>query len=168
MKIMEEFKEFAMRGNVIDMSIGVIIGTTFGRIVQSFVDDILMPPIGLIIGKVDFSNLFINFTNEPISTVTEAKEFGIPTLNYGIFLNHLFHFIIVAFVLFMFVRQMNRIRRPNENLLDSIKTKNCSFCFSTIPYKATRCPNCTSVLNDQKDPPIAQKQNETIIRFKSK
>ncbi|WP_078556872.1 large conductance mechanosensitive channel protein MscL [Bacillus alkalicellulosilyticus] len=167
--MMEEFKEFAMRGNVVDMSIGVIIGTTFAKIVQSFVDDVLMPPIGLLVGQVDFSNLYINLSNETFETLQDAREAGAPTLNYGIFLNHIIHFMIVAFVLFMFVRQMNRIRRPDENLLDSIKTKTCSFCFSVIPYKASRCPKCTSDLTRKtKETPSSRKKEHAVIRFKGR
>ncbi|WP_216828199.1 large conductance mechanosensitive channel protein MscL [Alkalihalobacterium elongatum] len=146
MKIFTEFKEFAMRGNVVDMSVGVIIGTTFATIVQSFVDDVLMPPFGLLIGKVDFSNLYINLSSTHYNTLSEAREAGVPTINYGVFLNHAIHFLIVAFVLFLFVRQINRLRRPSGDPLDHMKQKMCSFCFSNIPFKATRCPNCTSEL----------------------
>ncbi|MEB1806318.1 MAG: large conductance mechanosensitive channel protein MscL [Bacillaceae bacterium] len=157
MKIFTEFKEFAMRGNVIDMSVGVIIGTTFAKIVQSFVDDVLMPPFGLLFGKVDFSSLYINLTSNHYNTLSEAREAGVPTINYGIFLNHAIHFLIVAFVLFLFVRQVNRIRRPSGDPLDHMKQKMCPFCFSNIPFKATKCPHCTSELtidenSDQRKP----------------
>ena len=160
MRIIEEFKEFAMRGNVIDMAVGIIIGTTFAKIVQSFVDDVLMPPIGLLIGKVDFSNLYINLTSVHYQTLAEAKEAGVPTLNYGVFLNHVIHFLIVAFVLFLFVRQMNRIRRPKEE----INEKECPFCFTKIASKAVRCPSCTSSLEEK----MRTTGTDTIIQLRSR
>ncbi|OLO35935.1 mechanosensitive ion channel protein MscL [Alkalihalophilus pseudofirmus] len=159
-----EFKEFAMRGNVIDMSIGVIIGTTFATIVQSFVDDILMPPFGLLIGKVDFSNLYINLSSNEYSTLAEARDAGVPTLNYGIFLNHAIHFFIVAFVLFLFVRQVNRLRRPAGDPLEHMKQKMCSYCFSNIPFKATRCPNCTSALIETEEKDRQKKTTKITIK----
>ncbi|WP_179295578.1 large conductance mechanosensitive channel protein MscL [Bacillus sp. FJAT-45350] len=160
--MMEEFKEFAMRGNVIDMSVGVIIGTTFGKIVQSFVDDVLMPPIGLLIGRVDFSNLYLSLTSDHYQSLSEAKAAGAPTLNYGIFLNHLIHFTIVAFVLFLFVRQMNRWRRPDEDPLMNMKTKLCPRCFSSIQFKAKRCPHCTSILDETILEEPVQKEKEEV------
>lgn len=139
-----EFKEFAMRGNVIDMAVGIIIGAAFGKIISSFVNDILMPPIGLLLGGVDFSDFFINLSGGQYATLAEAQAAGAVTINYGLFINTVLDFLIVAFVIFLFVRQINRLKKeappPEPN------TKECPYCFSTIPLKATRCPHCTSEL----------------------
>ncbi|WP_100374662.1 large conductance mechanosensitive channel protein MscL [Bacillus sp. FJAT-45037] len=150
-----EFKEFAVRGNVMDMSVGVIIGTTFAKIVESLVDDVIMPPFSVLFGQVDFSNLYVNLSDRKFETLTEAELAGVPLLRYGLFLNHFVHFMIVAFILFLFIRQMNRIRRPLEDPLIDMKTKLCPFCFRSIVFKATRCPHCTSKLEDPQrtDPP---------------
>jgi large conductance mechanosensitive channel len=139
----KEFKEFAMRGNVMDMAIGVIIGGAFGKIITSLVNDIIMPPIGLVLGKVDFSNLFINLSGQTYASLAEAQKAGAPTLNYGVFFNTLLDFLIVAFVIFMVVKQINRFKRKSEA---APTTKDCQFCASAIPVKAVRCPNCTSEL----------------------
>jgi large conductance mechanosensitive channel len=145
--MLKEFKEFAMRGNVLDMAVGIIIGAAFGKIVSSFVNDILMPPIGLLLGKVDFSNLFINLSGTSYATLTEAKAAGAPTLNYGVFLNSVIDFLIVAFAIFLLIRQVNRLQRqPAPAPAEPPTTKECSYCLSTIPIKATRCPQCTSPL----------------------
>ncbi len=141
--MLKEFKAFAMRGNVVDMAVGIIIGAAFGKIITSFVGDILMPPIGLLLGKVDFSNLFITLSEKSFNTVAEAKAAGVPTLNYGLFLNAVIDFIIVAFAIFLLVRQMNRLLPKPEV---APVTKECTFCASKIAMKATRCPNCTSEL----------------------
>ncbi len=138
----KEFKEFAMRGNVVDMAVGIIIGAAFGRIITSLVSDILMPPIGLLLGKVDFSGLFINISGKSFDTLAAAKAAGAATINYGVFLNTLIDFIIVAFVIFLMVRQINRWNRPAP--ASAPATKDCPYCYSAIPLKATRCPNCTS------------------------
>lgn len=139
-----EFKEFAMRGNAIDMAVGIIIGAAFGKIISSFVNDILMPPIGLLLGGVDFSDFFINLSGGQYATLAEAQAAGAVTINYGLFINTVLDFLIVAFVIFLFVRQINRLKKeappPEPN------TKECPYCFSTIPLKATRCPHCTSEL----------------------
>ena len=140
----KEFKEFAMRGNVLDMAIGIIIGAAFGKIVSSFVNDVLMPPLGLILGKVDFSNMFINLSSQSFATLEEAKKAGAVTIKYGLFINTVIDFIIVAFVIFLMIRQINRLKRKPAPA-DPI-TKDCSYCFSVIPIKATRCPHCTSEL----------------------
>ncbi|MBC7243431.1 MAG: large conductance mechanosensitive channel protein MscL [Anaerolineae bacterium] len=141
----EEFKKFAMRGSVIDLAIGIILGTAFGAIVNSFVNDIIMPPIGLLLGKVDFSNLFINLSKTPYASLAEAQQAGAPTINYGIFINTIINFLIVAFVLFLIIRQVNRwTAKPAEPAAPT--TKECPYCYSQIPIKATRCPNCTSQL----------------------
>jgi len=142
----KEFKEFAMRGNVLDLAIGIIIGAAFGKIITSFVNDILMPPIGLILGEVDFGNLFINLSGKPYATLAEAKAAGAATLNYGLFLNTVIDFAIVAFAIFMLVRVVNRMRRQSEPAPAALTTQECPYCFSSIPIKATRCPHCTSQL----------------------
>jgi large conductance mechanosensitive channel len=143
--MLKEFKEFAMRGNVVDMAVGIIIGAAFGKIVTSFVSDILMPPLGLILGKVDFSNLFINLTGKSYATLAEAKAAGAATLNVGLFINTVIDFILVAFAIFLLVKQVNRLNRQPEAPAGTM-TKECLFCLSTIPVKATRCPHCTSEL----------------------
>jgi large conductance mechanosensitive channel len=140
--MLKEFKEFAMKGNVLDLAVGFIIGAAFGKIVTSLVSDIIMPPIGLILGKVDFSSLFLNLSGKSYSSLAEAKAAGAATLNYGIFLNNIVDFLIVAFVVFLLVRMVNRWNKPAPAAAPS--TKECPYCASAIPLKATRCPNCTS------------------------
>lgn len=146
--MLKEFKEFAMRGNVFDMAVGIIIGGAFGKIVTSFVNDILMPPIGLLIGGLDFANLFIALDGKSYASLQAAKEAGAATINYGVFINTVLDFIIVAFVIFLLVRQMNRLRRKQEAPAAPTEptTKECPYCASTIPIKAKRCPYCTSQL----------------------
>jgi len=144
--MLKEFEEFAMRGNVLDMAVGIIIGGAFGKIATSLVNDILMPPIGLLIAEIDFSNLFINLSGHPYATLAEAKAAGAVTINYGMFLNTVLDFIIVAFVMFLVVRQVNRMKRQQEGLPAAPTTKECPYCLSSIPLKATRCPQCTSKL----------------------
>lgn len=140
----KEFKEFAMRGNVLDMAIGIILGVAFGKIVSSFVNDILMPPIGLLLGRVDFSNLFINLSGQPYASLAEAKAAGAATINYGFFLNTILDFVIVAFAIFLVIRQINRMKRQAEPAPAAPTTKECPYCFSMISIKATRCPHCTA------------------------
>lgn len=143
----KEFKEFALQGNVLDLAIGVILGAAFGKIVSSFVNDILMPPVGLLVGNVDFSNLFINLSRQHYNTLADAQAAGAATINYGLFINTVLDFVIVAFVIFLLVRQVNRMRRKEEEApLAEPTTKECPYCLSTIPLKAIRCPNCTSEL----------------------
>ena len=144
--MLKEFKEFAMRGNVLDMAIGIIIGGAFGQIVNSLVNDILMPPMGLLLGKVDFSNLFINLSGQHYVTLAEAKKAGAATIAYGVFLNTVINFIIVAFAVFLMVRQINRMKQQEEAPPAEPATKECPYCLSTVPLKATRCPHCTSEL----------------------
>jgi large conductance mechanosensitive channel len=143
----KEFKEFIMRGNVVDLAVGIIIGAAFGKIVTSFVNDIIMPPIGLLLGKVDFSNLFINLSGQPYATLAEAKEAGAATINYGLFINTVIDFLIVALAVFLVVRAVNRLRRKPEAAPAAPTTKECPYCYTAIPIKATRCPNCTSQLS---------------------
>jgi large conductance mechanosensitive channel len=140
----KEFKAFAMRGNVMDMAVGIIIGAAFGRIITSLVSDVLMPPFGLILGKVDFSSLFVNISGKSYPTLAEAKAANAATINYGLFVNTVIDFVIVAFVIFLLVRQINKWNRPAP--APEATTKDCPYCISAIPIKATRCPNCTSEL----------------------
>jgi len=141
--MLKEFKEFISRGSVIDMAVGIVIGAAFGKIVASFVNDILMPPIGLLLGKMDFSNLFINLSGKHYETLEAAKAAGAATINYGAFINTIIDFLIVAFAIFLVIRQINRFRRAAET---APGTKDCPFCISKIPEKASRCPNCTAEL----------------------
>ena len=146
----KEFKEFIMRGNVVDMAVGIIIGVAFGAIVQSLVKDVIMPPIGLLLGKVDFSNLFLvlkqGATLGPYTSPAQAQAAGAVSINYGVFVNTIISFLIVAFVVFMLIRQMNRLKRQEPVPAAVPTTKECGYCFSAIPIKAVRCPNCTSDL----------------------
>ncbi len=142
--MLKEFKEFAMRGNVLDMAVGIIIGAAFGRIITSLVNDVLMPPIGLLLGKVDFSNLFVNLSGTAYPSLAEAKKAGASVIAYGSFLNTVLDFLIVAFVIFLLIKQVNRRKKPAPAAAPS--TKDCPFCQSAIPLKASRCPHCTSQL----------------------
>ena len=144
--MLREFKEFAMRGNVIDMAIGILIGAAFGKIISSFVNDILMPPIGLLVGKVDFSSLFIDLSGNAHPTLAAAKAAGAATINYGVFLNTVLDFLIVAFAIFLLIRQLNRMIRKPEAAPVSPATKACPHCLSSIHLEATRCAHCTSDL----------------------
>src|SRR5580704_2386297 len=143
--MLKEFKEFAMRGNVADMAVGIIIGAAFGQIVNSFVQDIMMPPIGRLVGHVDFSNLFVSLSGAHFDTVAAAKAAGAATLNYGVFLNTVINFLIVAFAVFLLVRQVNRFA-PKPAPAAAPATRECPYCLSTIPAKATKCLHCTSEL----------------------
>ena len=142
--MLKEFKEFAMRGNVMDLAIGVIIGGAFGKITTSLVNDVIMPPIGLLLGKVDFSNLYINLSGGSYISLAQAREAGAVTINYGLFINTLIDFLIIAFVVFMLVRQVNRLQKSEPEPAPAPATRECPFCFSSISIKATRCPQCTS------------------------
>ncbi len=149
--MLKEFKEFAMKGNVLDMAVGIIIGAAFGSIIGSLVKDVLMPPIGLLLGNVDFSNLFIVLkegagATGPYATVAEANKAGAVTVNYGLFINSIINFLIIAFAVFMLVRSVNRLKRKSEEAPAAATDKACPYCLSNIPLKATRCPNCTSEL----------------------
>ena len=146
--MLKEFKEFAMRGNMVDMAVGIIIGAAFGAIVKSLVDDVIMPPIGMAMGNVDFANLYVVLKEgaaaaAPYASLADAKKAGAVTINYGVFINSVISFLIVAFAVFLLIRNINRLKReaPAE-----ITTKECPFCTSPIPLKATRCPHCTSEL----------------------
>jgi large conductance mechanosensitive channel len=142
-----EFKEFVMRGNVVDLAVGVVIGGAFGKIVTSFVEDVLMPPIGLLLGKVDFSNLFINLSGKDYSSVAAAKQAGAATLNYGIFFNNVLNFLIIAFAIFLLIKQLNRMYRAEPAPAAAPTTRDCPYCLSTVPLKATKCAHCASELS---------------------
>ena len=146
--MLKEFKAFVMRGNVLDLAVGLVIGVAFGKIVTSFVSDVLMPPIGLALGRIDFSNLFINLSGQAYPTVAAAKAAGAPTLNYGLFLSAVVDFLIVAFAVFLVVRQVNRLTRKPEPAA-APTTRECPFCASSISLKARRCPHCTSEVSPQ-------------------
>ncbi len=145
--MLKEFKEFALRGNVVDMAVGIIIGAAFGKLVSLLVSDVVMPPIGLLLGKVDFSNLYINLSGAEYASLTDAKAAGAATINYGLFLNSVIDFVVVAFAVFLLVRQVNRLRRREEAAPPPPSTKECAYCLSAVPLKATRCPHCTSELS---------------------
>jgi large conductance mechanosensitive channel len=142
--MLKEFKEFAMRGSVLDMAIGIVIGAAFGKIIASLVDDIIMPPIGLALGNVDFANLFLNISGKEYPSLAAAKAAGAATINYGVFFNTILSFLIIAFVIFLLIRQVNAMQRPK--VAPAPATKDCPHCFSSIAIKATRCPHCTSEL----------------------
>ena len=147
----KEFREFAMRGSVLDMAVGIIIGAAFGTIVSSLVADVLMPPIGLLLGKVDFANLYVLLTAGqtpgPYASLAAAQQAGAVTLNYGAFINKIISFLIVAFSLFLIIRSMNRMKRKTEAPAPApAMTKECPFCATPVPLKAVRCPHCTSEL----------------------
>jgi large conductance mechanosensitive channel len=144
--MLKEFKEFAMRGNVIDLAIGVIIGGAFGKITTSLVNDIIMPPIGLLLGKVDFSNLYINLSSGTYQSLSQAKDAGAVTINYGLFLNTVLDFLVIAFVVFLLIRQINKLQKPESPQEPKPETRECPYCLTAIPIKATRCPACTSQL----------------------
>jgi large conductance mechanosensitive channel len=140
--MLKEFRDFAARGNVIDLAVGVIIGAAFGKIVASAVSDLIMPPIGMALGRVDFSNLFVSLNGVSYPSLEAAKQAGAATVNYGVFLNTVIEFLIVAFAVFLLVKQINRLKKPAPAVVP--ETRDCPFCLSKIPLKATRCPFCTS------------------------
>ena len=148
--MLKEFKDFAMRGNVVDMAVGIIIGAAFGTIVKSLVADVIMPPIGLLLGNVDFANLFVvlkqGATAGPYASLGDAQAAGAVSLNYGVFINTIISFLIVAFAVFLLIRSINKLKRKEETPPPEPTTKDCPFCFSKISIKATRCPECTSEL----------------------
>lgn len=141
----KDFKQFAMRGNIIDLAVGVIVGGAFSKIVTSLVNDIVMPLVGMLIGKVDFSNLFLEFDKATFKTIADAKAEGVATINYGIFLNNVIDFLIIAFSIFIVVRQINRFTKKKE-AKPAVTSKKCKYCYSEIHIDATRCPSCTSIL----------------------
>jgi large conductance mechanosensitive channel len=144
--MLKEFRDFAMRGNVVDLAVGVIIGAAFGRIVTSFVNDILMPPLGLVLGRVDFSSIFINLSGTHYDSLAAAKAAGAATLNVGSFVNAVIDFVIVAFAIFLLIKQINRFMPKPPPPVAAPATKDCPYCLTAVPLKATRCPSCTSQL----------------------
>jgi large conductance mechanosensitive channel len=142
--MLKEFKEFAMKGNVLDMAVGVVVGAAFGKITSSFVADVLMPPLSLLLGRVNFTNLFVTLSGGTFATLDEAKKAGAVTLNYGLFINTVIDFVFIAFAVFLLVKQVNRMRTPAPAA--PVTTKDCPFCTSAIPLKANRCPMCTADL----------------------
>ena len=142
--MLKEFKAFVMRGNVLDLAVAVVIGGAFGKIVGSLVEDVLMPPLGLLLGKVDFSNLFVSLGGQAFESLAAAKAAGAPTLNYGLFLNTVINFVIVALAIFAVVRAANRMQKPAP--ASAPATRDCPYCLSSVPLKATRCAHCTSQL----------------------
>jgi large conductance mechanosensitive channel len=140
----KEFRAFAMRGNVVDLAVGIIIGAAFGKIVTSFVNDILMPPLGLLLGHVDFSNLFVNLSSASYESLDAAKKAGAPTLNYGLFINAIIDFLIVAFAIFLLIRAINRLQPKAPDAPPAAPTKECGYCATDIPLKAIKCPRCAS------------------------
>lgn len=140
----QEFKKFILRGNVLDLAVAVIIGGAFGSIVTSLVNDIIMPPIGLLLGKINFKDLFINLSGTPYATLADAKAASAATINYGNFINLIINFVIVAFVIFLIIRAANKMKKPEVAAAPT--TKECPYCLTEIPLKATRCPHCTSQL----------------------
>ncbi len=144
--MLKEFKEFAVRGSVLDMAVGIIIGAAFGKVVGSLVEDVLMPPIGRLLGHMDFSNLFLPLTGQHYESLAAAKAAGAATLNYGMFLNTVINFLIVAFAVFVLVRQVNRLFPKPAPAPAAATTRECPYCLSAVPLKATRCAHCTSTL----------------------
>jgi large conductance mechanosensitive channel len=140
--MLKEFKTFIMRGSVVDLAVGIVIGTAFGKIITSLVTDVIMPPIGLLLHGVDFANLFISLNGQAYTSLADAQKAGAPTINYGNFINSVIIFLIIAVVVFLMIRAINRLQRPAPVAPPS--TKECPYCFTSIPIKATRCPNCTS------------------------
>lgn len=144
--MLKEFREFAVRGNIIDLAAGIVIGAAFGRVVTSFVNDILMPPVGLLVGKVDFSNLFFSLSGTRYASLAQAKAAGAPTINYGVFANTILDFVILSFAVFLIVRQVNRIKGALFADEKKAPDRKCPYCLSNIPAKATRCRYCTAEL----------------------
>jgi large conductance mechanosensitive channel len=143
----KEFKEFAIKGNMVDLAVGLIIGTAFNKIVTSLVTDIVLPPIGFLLKNIDFSSLFVPLGGRGYQTLADAQKAGVPTINYGLFINAVISFLITAFVVFLFIKQMNKMRhQQEEGKEESPTTKPCPYCHSVIPIKASRCPHCTSTL----------------------
>ncbi len=144
--MLREFKEFALRGSMMDLAVGIILGVAFGRVVSSFVEDIMMPPIGMILGRGDASNLFISLSGKHFDTLAAARLAGAPTLNYGLFFNTVFNFLLVAFAVFLMVKQLGRLKRQLGETAAEPATRECPYCTSSISVRATRCPHCTAML----------------------
>lgn len=145
--MIKEFKEFALKGSMLDMAVGIIIGAAFGGLVNSLVEDVIMPPLGLLLGRVDFTDLYINLSGQPWESLAAANAAGAPVIRYGLFLNQLVSFAVVAFAVFLLVKTVNRLRRKEE-VAEEVAEKTCPYCHTSIPIDATRCPNCTSELTE--------------------
>ena len=143
--MLKDFKAFAMKGNVIDLAVGVVIGGAFGKIVSSLVNDLIMPIVGNLIGNVDFTDLFYSLDGTKYVSLAAAQEAGAATINYGLFINTVIEFVIIAFSIFLVIRQLDNLKKKEE-VVEEVTTKKCEFCFTEIPIEATRCPHCTSVL----------------------
>ncbi len=163
--MLKEFKEFAMRGNVIDLAVGIIIGAAFGAIVNALVNDIIMPPIGMALGNINFADLYYPLNGQTYPSLAAARQAGAPVIAYGDFINTIINFIIIAFVIFLLVKSINRLQRDPKKDSNSPTTKDCPYCKLSIPIQATRCPNCTSILDggDGKQPQ-PQKQAAPPVR----
>ena len=148
--MLKDFKAFVMKGNVLDLAVAVIIGAAFGAIITSLVNDVIMPPVGMLLGGMDFKELFVSVNGQPYATLAAAKAAGAPVIAYGMFLNTITNFLIVAFVIFMVVRMASNLQRKPEAVAPTPTTKDCSFCFTAIPIPATRCPHCTSQLTQER------------------
>ncbi len=157
--MLKEFKKFAMRGNVIDLAVGIIIGAAFGKIVTDLVDDVIMPPFGLLLGRVDFKSLYFSLDGQPHGPLAQAQAAGAPVIAYGVVINDIIDFLIVAFVIFLLVKQINRLQSPSPQEKGKPTTKNCPYCKQVIPIDATRCPDCTSHLDGTED---KQTHNATV------
>lgn len=146
--MLKEFRQFILRGNVIDLAVAVIVGGTFNKIITSLVNDVVMPPIGLILAKVDFANLFIDLSGRGYKSLAEAQQAGIPTINYGLFINNVINFLIIGFIVFLLIRSVNRLQNLTTKtaVVEEKKTRECPFCAMEIPIQAKRCPYCTTVL----------------------
>jgi len=144
--MLKEFKEFVTRGNVIDLAVGVIIGGAFGKIVSSLVNDIIMPPIGMLLHGVNFADLFLSMDGKTYASLADAQTAGAPTLNYGLFINNIIDFVIVALVIFLMIRAISKLKKQPAPVVEEPNSKDCPFCFTSIPVKASRCPHCTSQL----------------------
>ncbi|WP_079525363.1 large conductance mechanosensitive channel protein MscL [Halobacillus hunanensis] len=149
MRLLQEFREFAVRGNAVDMGVGVVLGAAFSGLIDSFVSDILLPPIGVILTKMNFENLYISLTGETFASLAEAKVAGAATINYGIFITASIRFLLVLFTVFLVVRQINRWRKPHKSPMDSLMKKECPYCCLPIPQPAIVCPNCASTLSNE-------------------
>jgi large conductance mechanosensitive channel len=145
--VLKEFKEFAMKGNMVDLAVGIIIGGAFGKIISSLVNDMIMPLVGILLGDTDFTNLFVVLGEGQYVTLEEAQAAGALTLNYGLFLNNVVDFLIIAFAIFIVIKQLNKLKRKEEPVAAPLSTKKCNFCFEDVNIDATRCPHCTSVLD---------------------
>lgn len=152
---LKEFREFIARGNVVELAVGIIVGVAFNDVVQSLVNDVIMPPIGYILNDVDFTSLFITLSGGDYDSLAAAQEAGAATINYGMFINTVINFVIVALVVFILVRQVNRLYRKEEEAPAAPTTQNCPYCQTAIPIAATRCPNCTSHLEEAVPQPAA-------------